>query len=280
MGELRAVIKLAILTVVNGHFIFDEEDEDEGNHKQATILEKIENFAEVTVPQFSDRQFQQHFRMSPTTFEDLLEKLSVVFHNRPDGPGRFPVPMEKQAMIALWCLSNLESFRSVGDRFGISKSTCWDVLYRTCHSILALNQHFGIIAWPTGENALGIIRCFQEISRFKGVPGCIDGSHIKILPPKNYPNSYCNRKSFHSVLLQGVCDNKRLFTHVYAGEPGSIHDNRLFEKSDLYTGMENGDITFPADSHMLGDLAYQLRYCLPVGFKDHGNLTNRQKILI
>ncbi|CAH1977610.1 unnamed protein product [Acanthoscelides obtectus] len=41
--------------------------------------------------------------------------------------------------------------------------------------------------------------------------------------------------------------------------------------------MENGDITFPADSHMLGDLAYQLRYCLLVGFKDHGNLTNRQK---
>ncbi|CAH1983333.1 unnamed protein product [Acanthoscelides obtectus] len=182
MGELRAVVKLAILTVVNGHFIFDEEDEDEGNHKQATILEKIENFAEVTVPQFSDRQFQQHFRMSPTTFEDLLEKLSVVFHNRPDGPGRFPVPMEKQAMIALWCLSNLKSFR-------------------TCHSILALNQHFGIIAWPTGENALGIIRCFQEISGFKGdnpehlfnleeeleEERRVNGANILELPQNNQP---------------------------------------------------------------------------------------------
>ncbi|KAJ8943788.1 hypothetical protein NQ314_009655, partial [Rhamnusium bicolor] len=34
--------------------------------------------------------------------------------------------------------------------------------------------------------------------------GCIDGSHIKIVDPKNNRNSYVNRKNFHSVLLQGV----------------------------------------------------------------------------
>lgn len=93
---------------------------------------------------------------------------------------------------------------------------------------------------------------------FLGVSGCIDGSHIKILPPKEHPNSYCNRKSYHSVLLQGVCDNRKLFTHVYAGEPGSIHDSRLFEKSDLFNGIQTGEFTFPNDSHILGDLAYKL----------------------
>lgn len=113
-----------------------------------------------------------------------------------------------------------------------------------------------------------------------GVIGCIDGSHIKILPPQEYPNSYCNRKNFHSVLLQGVCDNRKLFTHVYAGEPGSMHDSRLFEKSDLFNDIRCGAVTFPNNSHLVGDLAYKLTEYLMVGFKDNGFLTNRQKILI
>lgn len=45
----------------------------------------------------------------------------------------------------------------------------------------------------------------------------IDGSHIKILPPREHPNSYCNRKGYHFVLLQGVCDHKKLFIDAYAG---------------------------------------------------------------
>lgn len=74
-----------------------------------------------------------------------------------------------------------------------------------------------------------------------------------------------------------MCDNRKLFTHVYTGEPGSIHDNRLFEKSDLYEDIENGEITFPNNSHILGDLAYKLTEYLIVGFKNNGFLTDRQR---
>lgn len=37
------------------------------------------------------------------------------------------------------------------------------------------------------------------------------------------------------------------------------------------------EIQFPNDSHMIGDLAYKLNERLLVGFKDYGNLSNRQK---
>ncbi|KAI4468840.1 hypothetical protein MML48_2g00009642 [Holotrichia oblita] len=135
-----------------------------------------------------------------------------------------------------------------------------------------------IISWPSRQRALYIMEAFQAINGFEGVIGCIDGSHIRILPPREYPNSYCNRKNFHSVLLQGVCDNRKLFTHVYVGEPGSMHDSRLFEKSDLFSDIQRGAVTFPNNSHLLGDLAYKLTEFLIVGFKDNGFLTNRQKI--
>lgn len=104
----------------------------------------------------------------------------------------------------------------------------------------------------------------------------MDGSHIQILKPKENPNSYCNRKSYHSVLLQGVCDNRKLFLDVYAGEPGSIHDMRLFRKSDLYSRITNGSVVFSEDSHLIGDLAYKLSPYLLVGFKNNGALTPAQ----
>lgn len=44
------------------------------------------------------------------------------------------------------------------------------------------------------------------------------------MAPKESHVSYINRKGYHSVLLQGVCDHQKLFTNVYAGEAGSIHD--------------------------------------------------------
>lgn len=112
-------------------------------------------------------------------------------------------------------------------------------------------------------------------SVFLGVIAAIDGSHIRILPPKEYPNSYYNRKKFHSVLLQGICDKKKLFIDVYAGEPGSIHDVNLFQKSDVYQRFSETE--FPNNSHIIGDLAYPLSKKMLVGYKDFGDLDPQKK---
>lgn len=112
---------------------------------------------------------------------------------------------------------------------------------------------------------------------FVGVIGCIDGCHIRIVTPKENGNSYVNRKDFHSLLLQGVCDDRLLFTDIYTGEPGSLHDYTLYRKSDLFTRILNNQIQFFEDFHLIGDLAYKLDTNLLVGFKDNGHLTLRQK---
>lgn len=113
---------------------------------------------------------------------------------------------------------------------------------------------------------------------FLGILGAIDGCHIRIVKPRDYPNSYVNRKGYPSVLLQGICDSRKLFLDVYAGEPGSIHDARLFQKSDFYQRLRNREIVFPNDTHLVGDLAYPLSKNLLVGFKDNGQLTARQRL--
>lgn len=67
-----------------------------------------------------------------------------------------------------------------------------------------------------------------------------------------------------------------LFTDVYTGEVGSIHDALMFQRSDLYERINTTPAMFVNNSHMLGDLAYPLRQHLLVGFKNHGRLTAKE----
>lgn len=59
----------------------------------------------------SDSVFQTHFRMAPATMERLLVMLGPRLAKSNVGPGRPPVKADKQLMVAVWCLANMESFR-------------------------------------------------------------------------------------------------------------------------------------------------------------------------
>lgn len=102
--------------------------------------------------------------------------------------------------------------------------------------------------------------------------GAIDGSHIPIVAPKNNHASYVNRKGYHSILLQAVCDDKKMFIDCYAGEAGSVHDACLFRRSQI-----SHSLVLPPEGHLLGDCAYSLTTKLLVPFKDNGHLTEIQK---
>lgn len=54
----------------------------------------------------------------------------------------------------------------------------------------------------------------SEFENLHGIPyvvGAVDGSHIHIVAPQCYAADYCNRKGFHSILLQGVVSSKYVF---------------------------------------------------------------------
>ena len=70
--------------------------------------------------------------------------------------------------------------------------------------------------------------------------GAIDGIHIPLSsrPQRGLTpmlSDFFNRKKFHSVLLQAVCNSERFFWNVYAGQPGGVHDAGQFSWSKIYT---------------------------------------------
>ncbi len=98
-------------------------------------------------------------------------------------------------------------------------------------------------------------REFAEIAEFSSVVGCIDGTHVRILAPHENVARYVNRKGFHSINVQAVCDAKGKFLNLVARWPGSTHDSFILRQSDLWDAFEANEI----DGIILGDSAYPLR---------------------
>ena len=109
-----------------------------------------------------------------------------------------------------------------------------------------------------------------------GVVGAIDGTHIPIPSPANHHENYVNRKGFHSIIAQVVCDSDMKFTSVNVGWPGSVHDARIFRNSKIGKKIINGTL-LGDEHHLIGDAAYPLSKHLLTPYKDFGNLTRQQQ---
>lgn len=109
-----------------------------------------------------------------------------------------------------------------------------------------------------------------------GVVGAVDGTHIAIIAPGQHHANYVNRKGFHSIVAQLICDHNMMFMSVNVGWPGSVHDARVFRTSRIGRRIINNTL-LPAHFHLVGDAAYPLCTNLMTPFKDIGNLTRQQQ---
>lgn len=187
-----------------------------------------------------DHLWREHFRVNRNTF-DYICGLVRPYIVRQDTLLRESIPVEKRVAIALWRLATGNSFRTIGLTFGVGRCTAMNIKDEFCAALLRRANEF--IKFPkTEDETRKAIQDFANISTFPQVVGALDGSHIHIAAPHDSPNSYINRKKYHSMVLQGVADANYKFIHVSTGYTGSIHDARILRMSSLYTAIENNRI--------------------------------------
>lgn len=184
------------------------------------------------------------------------------------------VDISKKVHFTLWVLANQGvSFRSASDLFGISTGTGHLIFMEICSAIAELKNEY--ICWPTLEEHHANANAVQESHRFPGVIGCLDGCHIPIRAPINNPVDFYNRKKFHSVILQAVCNKNLQFINVFIGTPGRVHDARVFRMSPLHDEIMNHLI--PPHLHILADSAYGLHTNVLTPYRDNGHLNQLQR---
>ncbi|KAK0153299.1 putative nuclease HARBI1 [Merluccius polli] len=79
-----------------------------------------------------------------------------------------------------------------------------------------------------------------EIAGFPNVIGAIDCTHIAIKAPSEGEYAYVNRKHFHSLNVQIICDAQMRLTNIVARWPGSTHDSFVLTNSSVGNRLEPG----------------------------------------
>ncbi|XP_043233380.1 putative nuclease HARBI1 [Amphibalanus amphitrite] len=230
---------------------------------------RARGYVVATVPAYLDDDFRGHFRMTRHQVQQLQEDLGAAGAYAEDHGGREPISPGKAPLVLLWTLANQDTIRSISDRFDLTKSSVIRSNRRLTNAIVndLLGEH---VKWPN-NTAAGAIDCVGGIE----IVGAIDGSHIPISQPVEDQEVYVNRKGFHSLVLQAVCQADMRFIDVFTGYPGSVHDARVFRNSPLCQALPR--LCPDGESVILGDSAYPLTGQLITPFKDNGRLTRRQK---
>ena len=121
------------------------------------------------------------------------------------------------------------------------------------------------------------------MSSFPQAVSAIGCCHIRIEGPNKNPEDYINRKEYHSLVLQGLVDNRYLFRGIFLGWTGKSYDGRIFKNSPLYkecqkrcllpTNMLKQISNVELSPLILGDSAYSLENWLMKTYSDHDTLS-------
>ncbi|XP_029929782.1 putative nuclease HARBI1 [Myripristis murdjan] len=137
--------------------------------------------------------------------------------------------VEQMVCVALHFFASGGFLYSVGDAEQLNKATICRTIRREYLAIKALSDVF------IHRRLHDIKEEFYRIAGFPNVTGALDCTHIKIKSPSGaHEADFVNKKSFHSINVQMVCNAHCLISNVVAKWSGSVHDSRVFQTSGIY----------------------------------------------
>ncbi|XP_072844424.2 uncharacterized protein LOC110091519 [Pogona vitticeps] len=203
--------------------------------------------------QVSDEECLTRFRLDRQAVQDLCTLLAPYLDGA--SASRRHIPTLQKVLIALQVLGTGSFQRMTGDNLRVSQSSVSRCLDAFLEAMLRhVHEH---ITFPTTDSELRRTRdAFFDIAGFPNVIGIVDCTHVPIIAPADMPALYRNCHNFHSLNVQATCDASGCFTHVLAKFPGSVHDARIFQLSQLQRLLESWP---EGKGWLLGDCSYPLR---------------------
>jgi nuclease HARBI1 len=212
---------------------------------ERTVVERPDHFN-----LFSDTDFYKRYHLKKETVLQLLERIEPLLEA--DANRNNPISPRLQILATLRILSGCTLQHVCGDLHHIAQSSASRTFSRVVKAICHLRQDF--IRMPV--NISGVKSSFYEYGGFPGVIACVDGTHIPIIRPKHRAETevFRCRKGYYSLNVQIVCGPEYLIYDVVARWPGSTHDSRVLENSNIRHYMETAN-----PGLLLADAGYPCR---------------------
>ncbi|XP_074833917.1 uncharacterized protein LOC142002030 [Carettochelys insculpta] len=230
--------------------------------------------------EWNDERWLRNFHMSWQTFMELCQWLTPALRHH-NTRMRHALPVEKRVAIAVWKLATPDSYRSVGQQFGVGKATVGAVLMEVVRALNALLlkrviRVGDLDAAVEGFAAMGFPNCF----------GALDGTHIPICTPDHSGGHYINRKGNNTLVLQAMVDSHGRFqeytwagpavpmVHAFSGIRDYAADCRR-EPTSPQREIPLGDTT-TVPLCIVGDAAYPLQPWLIRPYTGHLNASQKR----
>jgi hypothetical protein len=173
--------------------------------------------------------FYSMFRMRRSVFYPLLDLLVERY-----GLTSTCNMSSKEALaLFLWTLGTRSTTDNVAGRFEHSRSTVCKKFYEVLDCV---DRMAGDYIRPKDRNFTTVHPKLQTPRfwpHFKDAIGAIDGTHIKVIVPKELEIQHMNRKGYTSQNVMAICDFDLRFTFVVPGWPGSVHDTRVWADAQV-----------------------------------------------
>lgn len=217
-----------------------------------------------------DPTFIERFRLTPSSVEALLSRIGHLLLNHTTRI--HDMEPRTQLLTALNFFASGGFYHNIADSHGISKATVCRCVREVTTAINAI-LFDEIISWNTSD---AVAEAFYSIAGIPTICGCIDGSHFIIKAPSSNEVAFVNRKSVHSINAMMVCDASMRFQYVSAKYPGSVHDSRVFKKSNIFRDFDTLNWRPFRNAVILGDSGYPLKDYLIVPFLRPENSQQRR----
>lgn len=180
---------------------------------------------ETTLPNLPESFFKANFRVSRATFLYIVSVCARM--QRQDTNMRPAIPLHKRVAIGMYRLATSAEDRTVGNLFGVSRSSVSIIFREFCDVVLSeLEPRF--VRFPKVDQLEDHMQRFTAVTGFPQGVGALDGCHIEICPPKEYAADYHNYKGWYSMILLAVVDHNYKFLYANVGSPGRNHDSAVF----------------------------------------------------
>ncbi|KAM4748778.1 LOW QUALITY PROTEIN: putative nuclease HARBI1 [Rhinophrynus dorsalis] len=207
--------------------------------------------ARADLADLSDRDILKRFRLNQEAIMALYQQMANDLDPLTGRINSIPGLVKLLAFLHFLATGSFQSVSAVV--IGMSQLS-----FSRCLSVLqVMPLVYEYISFPKQRPAWQELK--EDFYRIAGMPnvlGAIDCKHVALRPPRRREEQYRNRKHFHSLNFQVVCDAKHRILSVREGFPGSCHDSHILHQSALFERFEEG---FMPEGWLLGDSGYGCR---------------------
>ena len=260
--------------------LLSSSDEEEVNEKvrspnksrdfAAAYARVVNNYFNGPESIYDDTDFERRFRMSRRLFNKIHDKVMGLdpFIQKYD---KFKKTPGIHPLVKLVCCFRYigygTSFDSFDENLAMGEQTVKDTVQAFCRIVI---DEFGeqyLNRSPTPEERATINR---EMER-KGFPGCIGSWDCKHFVWKNCPMRLQGQYKGHAeggkktLILEAIADHRKYFWQVNIGDPGSLNDINVLDKSSIVSGLMSGDFSIKTEPYVINGKQRDWSYFLVDG---------------